>query len=1001
MTPMEQLVSAFGRNGVVVVVGTGVTAAATKGAATSTWQGLLKDGIKRLGSSSPEKSALLELTLDQAQCPEDYASIAEQIKRALGNNFGRWLNISVGQLEPLDDRLINAIGDLRVPILTTNYDSLLERVLKRNTICWTQTNEMSRMLREGTTSIGHLHGIWTDTSSVIFSNEDYSRIIQDADAQKVQQAAFQMKSFLFVGVGDGLQDPNFDPMIRDFSRIASSSSGTHFRLCLNSDVAPDTELDSVVDIGFGEKYDDLPAFVKKLGAQIHSNELDLQRRSRERLLDTVRENSTMWRESETLNEKSFNELVVTPIFLPEPHSQFATSVVTSAEKQRPKLIDTDSLLTGDGILIVAGDENSGVTTAVSFCLNRAMDLRGQAHAMLIDNPLKAGFKKVEEQVRRTYRDWGIDLPSGETFEGLVLGIDNLAFDDSPQLNRALHGIQHINAGLKIIGVRQGEEASILDALRKAGVQEEIRVAYVGRFSNSEALELARRIAPGSSEKVAQNVMIIIREKNLPRTPFTMTLLIELIQSGVALQEEESELAVLDKYLDLLLSSDFLRAERDLKMSLRNKRKTLELLAQHFVERTEDHVPESDLLKWFGEYFAELGWSHSPALCLSDLVVRRVLSRRADGRIGFQRSTYLELMAGNSAKADPNFRKTVFAAPIALASIVRTYAAMSRDDEEVLKVVEAELDNLPVVELNGRVFGAVKKIAPSPDQDALSERSESDAETGVEEDLSTGTTNQDESPEELLVYDDSDDSDTPAFLLTRLEDIPQWRLMMYTVDLASRVLRDSDEVRNQDLKARVLTKLLDGWAAFAELYEREVESSTDLDDLIRTFFENDGETDGKEHEKLRSFLTLLLPCILTDSGIRYCLSGPSLTARLKTIDLSESRNPEFAALIRTIVLYSSGGTAWIDTLESVEGGALKSFFCAYFTASLARFAYVTDTSLTENELTKIRAFLRRIINERYHFDSQEQRNRTNNEFETKLNRNRLNNKQNPTRKTIER
>lgn len=994
MRQMEQLVAAFGRNAVVVVAGTGVTASATRGAATSTWQGLLSNGVARLKPIDKNKAALAELMLDEAESPKDYASVAEHIKRTLGQNFGRWLEDAIGKLDTKDDQLIKAIGSLNVPILTTNYDTLIEKVLQRSSTSWTNSDEFLRVFREESGAIGHLHGVWNDPTSIIFTIEDYNRIVNNSDAQIIQKSAFNMKSFLFIGVGEGIQDPNIDVMIKDFSRLTTSTSGTHFRLCLDSDYDQSTELSSVVDVSFGAQYEDLPKFLSTLASRIHSIDVDIQRKSRESLLETLRENSTMWRDSEILNEKTFNELIIRPTFLPEPHNQFATSTVTNAAKARPKPIEINSYLQNDDILVIAGEENSGVTTAVNFCLNTAMDIRTQSHAILVSKPLKPGINKLQEQVRKTYRDWGLSLPKETTHEGLILGVDNLRFDESIQFNRAIDGIRNVGANLKIIGVRQGDEASIVDALKKSGIKNKIQIAYVGKFSDLEALELAKRIAPASSKKVAHNVMSIVREKNLPRTPFTITLLIELIQSGVALNEEESELAILDKYLDLLLSSDFVRAENELKMNLRNKRKILEILAQHFVERTEDHVSERELLELLGKSFEELGWSHSPALCLNDLVTRRVLIRHRDSQVGFQRSVYLELMAGNSAKTDPNFRKTVFGAPIALATVLRTYAAMARDDEEALTIVEAELDKLPFVDIKGRVFGAVKKINPSSDQELLSERSElasdgeakklndGDIENGLES-LSDGPT-----------YDDSDDSDSPAFLLTRIEDIPEWRLMMYTVDLASRVLRDSDEVRNQDLKARLLAKILSVWAAFTELYERELEGSSDLDEFIHTYFEDHDSPDEKKREELRSFLNVILPCGLTDSGIRYCLSGPSLISRLESTDLSDVPHEEFATLMRTIALYGSGGSNWIATLDSITGRGIKSLFSIYYLAPLSRYAYITNPTLTEEERGRIQKFLRRIINERYNFGSSAQRNRVNNDFENRMIKARLNFLQNP-------
>jgi hypothetical protein len=105
---------------------------------------------------------------------------------------------------------------------------------------------------------------------------------------------------------------------------------------------------------------------------------------------------------------------------------------------------------------------------------------------------------------------------------MTLGIDNLRYDASTRFDRAISDIVAASAPLKLIGVRQGDAVNLANILKEKTGQE-VKVVFLGRFSSSEALELARRVAPGREEKVADCVMIVIREKNLPRTPLTLTL----------------------------------------------------------------------------------------------------------------------------------------------------------------------------------------------------------------------------------------------------------------------------------------------------------------------------------------------------------------------------------------------------------------------------------------------------------------------------------------------
>lgn len=969
----------------VVVAGTGVTTALTGGEPTSSWLGLIKDGVKHVEKRDPAKAAILDLRLDEASGADDLIGIAQDLKRYLGEDFGRWIGQSIGQLPLKNPELAEAMGKLGAPILTTNYDDLIERALGLPSASWHQPSDMRRALLKQRPGVGHLHGVWNVLESIVFSQSDYQHITESPDAQALQTGAFVMKTFLFIGVGDGLDDPNFSPMVKAFGERFPTSPHPHFRLCRDSEVDPATELKTVIDVGFGARHEDLPGFLLSLAPSPTAvTKLDLGAKSQNHLLDVLRENSALWRDAETLSEKTLSELVVPPIFLPEPHDQYATSAVLKSEKDKPSPIDlTESLIEG-GFILIAGEESSGVSTAVSFALTKALEVRPSSHSILVDDPMAAGLRPVARVVERTYRRWEVDPIPEDVSKQLVLGVDNLRFDGSARFQRALDDLVASDASLTVIGVRQNDAAEISNALRDRTGQD-VKVVFLGRFSDSEALELARRVAPGRETKVANYVMVVIREKNLPRTPFTITLLVDLVQSGVLLQKQESEVAVLDQYLDLLLNADFIRSPEELDMTVRNKRFVLELLARRFVEHREDKASEPEIAEWLRKEFDELGWSYNVAQCINDLVARRVLARSANDTLRFQRSAYLELMAGIAARDDQEFRSLVFKSPIQLASIVRTYAAMSRKASDVLEIVEREIERIAIAPPSGAIFASVRKIDAKNDLFAdASETDDAGAEPheghdgSVERDGLTGD-----------YYDDSDDSDTPAFLTARIEDLSEARVAMLVVDLASRVLRDSDEVRDQKLKSRILAKLLVAWAAFTDLYEVELAALPDLDDIIATIMsESDQDSnDPDEAERMKHFVVRLYPSLVTSGGIRYCLSGPTLVSRL--IDVKpEGENANLAFMMRTMALYGTQGNRWIETLRDIDDDAVKTFFGASFLATLARFAYVSDPSLTEQEAGEIRAFLRRVISARYNFDGVDHRVRVLNDFENKLRRERL-------------
>jgi hypothetical protein len=991
---------ALARDQVILVAGTGVSAATGNGSPTSTWIGLIDDGISRIEKQDPNRGALLRMrletfeeSLEEERRVSDLTNIATELRQEFEREdeqrFGRWLDRALGSLAVADSTVAKALERLEAPIFTTNYDTLIERGLNRGSATWTQPDLMRKIAKGDSPEIGHLHGIFSDAKSVIFTEGDYGRVLGNAAAQAVQTSAFTMKTFLFVGFGAGTQDPNFKLMIDNFGNAFGNTAGAHYRLCLSEEVREGSDLEPVTDLAYGNSFEDLSGFLDSLRPDRSLPvAVDKRARSFDGLAARVRDNSTLWRDNESLEEKTVQELVVPPIFLPEPHDQYATSTVLDNDRKRLEPLEILDIAAGTKIVLIAGEENAGVSTALAWILNEALLVDASLHAHFIEDALVAGPRPLTKKLARSYRSWGIDPFSDEDLASCVVAVDNLRYESSEKFDRAISDIAALQPRLMVIGVRQQDALELANALTEAGVSN-VSIAYLGRFSNGEAHELARRVSPGGERRLVTAVMIVIREKRLPRNPFTITLLLELIRNGSKLKKQESEIAVLDQYLDLLLIGDFFREMRRDDLTLRNKRVVLVAVARKLVERKEDRAQQSELVKWVQDLFHELGWPHDALSCVEDLVRRRVLSKGPDNTIQFQRSAYLELMAGIAAQEDEKFRELVFASPLELASIVRTYAAMSRNDANVLRLMESQIDLINVVPPTGSVFARVRQLeAPAhlfADGGEAVDSRESDSKEVVEREKINES-----------YYDDTDDTDRPAFLTARLEDLPPGRIAMLVVDLASRVLRDTDEIRDQELKAKLLKKVLVAWVGFVDLFEDDLRLHPDFDDNIREFFKEDENPSEKEVEAFKAMMLRVVPSFLTLSGITYCLSGPSLVPLLGTVELKEFDNADFAGIIRTLALYGSGSNTWVKSLASLHPTAARSWFSASFLASIARYAYISDPRLTDNDRAAIREFLRGAIGVRYSFTGVPAKNKAMNVFEDELRRAHLNESKRPVR-----
>ncbi len=179
----------------LVVVGSGVSIAATKNAPAASWPGLLELGAARCRELNPslddewEKRLIGEITSGDL---DDTLSAAEKISHKLqaptGGEFSRWLRETVGALQLREPAVLEALGDLQVPLATTNYDDLLERITKLPAVTWRNQAKVFRFVRREEQAILHLHGHWDEPESVVLGIRSYEEVRQDAHAQALRQA---------------------------------------------------------------------------------------------------------------------------------------------------------------------------------------------------------------------------------------------------------------------------------------------------------------------------------------------------------------------------------------------------------------------------------------------------------------------------------------------------------------------------------------------------------------------------------------------------------------------------------------------------------------------------------------------------------------------------------------------------------------------------------------------------------------------------------------------
>lgn len=266
------------RGKALIIAGAGVSIGATRGAAAASWPGLLESGVARceeLVNGLPPGWADCRRAEVASPGLGAMISAAEQVTRELGGprsgEYSRWLRETVGSFVAEDTATLEALRDLafvhQLPIATTNYDGLLEKTTGHRAITWLEPAKVQRVLRGDDDGILHLHGFWDEPESVVLGLRSYDALLGSVPAQTLQQVLALTHSFVFVGCGAGLQDPNFSALLDWLRQHFGSSEYRHFRLCLAREEEELGALhagDRVYPVPFGDHHDDLPGFLRGL-----------------------------------------------------------------------------------------------------------------------------------------------------------------------------------------------------------------------------------------------------------------------------------------------------------------------------------------------------------------------------------------------------------------------------------------------------------------------------------------------------------------------------------------------------------------------------------------------------------------------------------------------------------------------------------------------------------------------------------------------------------------
>ena len=823
----SELRETLSRGRAVLVVGSGVSVATTDRAPTASWSGLIRDGVQyaievRHGLPSDwEESVLADLRQGENGYIPGLISAAGKVTAALGGlehaDFRDWLSRAFKDLRVVDDHTIKSLAALKLPILTTNYDTLIEKVTNRTGLSWMEVMSHTGVFEPDSEVVLHLHGLWNAPESIVFGYDGYERVRGADGPQVLQKALGLIKSLVFVGCGDGLDDLNVGALRKWLQQHAGHSDVRHYLLCRGTDLEELSNKfvdERIFPVSYGDTHEALPGFLDSL---LSVSAVDLERQRQEAraphiaitdLADRVRREAVLGDHMADLESRSPTEVLIPPVLLPVTHEEFARS---SSDKKgnRYERCNPEEDVAQHRVIVVCGDESSGITSGLEWMVARASELSTDRAPIVLDwKKLDSGVRPLERAIRRHLNGAGALQNPTTDLPDYAVALDNAYSKPATLFRRVLEDINRESCKLAIFGCVTGAEIEICRGLSEAGVDFALR--YTGRLGYKDAELLAGYVAPSKAAELSGKALEIIRAEHLPRTPFTLSLLLSALLFGEDVFHANSGTALLDSYVDLLLGRGDIHEDARLSIDAHGRSSILAHLAEHFTRQGQGALDEEAVRAFLRDFFESRDWSEDAGDVLDNLRRRRVLTK-ANGVIKFSQSSYLYLFAAHRAMSSRSFKEHLLSRPLYYSPILRHYAALQRDDSDLL----SSLDSL---------LGKDEDF-PAPRETVFGER-RSDGAQGLEVQellsaLDVPELDEDEDEEDK---DEDDltreaDSDRNPFPLDRINEAPDYVRLANVLGLVSTVLRDSDSVTDLRLKRSVLQRLLLRWGLLAEtIYE---------------------------------------------------------------------------------------------------------------------------------------------------------------------------------------
>lgn len=132
---------------------------------------------------------------------------------------------------------VQALLALNLPIITTNYDDIIEQASRREPVSYTDHDASVAVVDGDRNGVLHLHGHWREHAHVVLGIRPYERLLGDEHAQALLRTMRLLRSIIFIGFGEGMSGPNFRTLLAWSARVLAESERRSYRLVLDDQVA--------------------------------------------------------------------------------------------------------------------------------------------------------------------------------------------------------------------------------------------------------------------------------------------------------------------------------------------------------------------------------------------------------------------------------------------------------------------------------------------------------------------------------------------------------------------------------------------------------------------------------------------------------------------------------------------------------------------------------------------------------------------------------------------